>query len=79
MFEEFALLESFVALVGFLITLKHFKGAMRYLSIALLSDSVSNIFYTIFQNSDVFTANTFVICAMIICFCQHIKKRRRVF
>jgi uncharacterized membrane protein len=78
MFEEFALLEAFVALVGFLITLDRFRGAIKYLSIALLSDAVSNILYIIFQNSDVFTANTFVICAMTICFCQHIKRRRRV-
>jgi hypothetical protein len=78
MFEEFALLEAFVALVGFLITLDRFRGAMRYLSIALLSDAVSNMLYVFYLNSGVFTINTFVICAMVLLGCHHIKKQKRM-
>lgn len=78
MYEEFALLEAFVAFAGFLMTLRHFSGAMRYLSMALLSDAVSNVLYVAFSYSDVFTVNSFVICAMMLCFCQQISKRRRL-
>lgn len=78
MYEEFALLEAFIAFVGFLMTLRHFSGAMRYLSMALLSDAVSNVLYVVLSDSDVFTVNSFVMCAMVLCFCLQIRKRRRL-
>jgi hypothetical protein len=47
-FEELALLEASIAFVGFFMTLSHFRGAIRYLFLALLSGALSNLAYLLF-------------------------------
>jgi hypothetical protein len=77
-FEELAVLEASIAFVGFFITLSHFRGAVRYLSIALISDALSNVAYLLFPHEAIFMMNSFVVCAMIACFFRHIVRYKRV-
>jgi len=67
-FEELALLEASIAFVGFFMTLRHFRGALRYLSLALLSDALSNVAYLLFTHETIFMMNSLIVCAMIVCF-----------
>jgi len=76
MFEEFAALEAAIAFLGFIITLKHFRGAMKFLSLALLSDALSNLIYIFFPDEIVFTANALIICALVILFNREVKRRK---
>ena len=79
MFEELAALEAIIALSGFVMTLRHFKGAMRFLSLILLCDALSNIFYIFFlENEIVFMANALTICVLVNLFGRHIKRRKRL-
>lgn len=78
MFEEFAILEAITAFLGFIITLKHFRGAMKFLSLALLSDALSNLLYIFLLNEIVFTANALIICALVVLFSMDLKRRKRL-
>jgi len=78
-YEEFAALEALVALSGFVVTLKHFRGAMRFLSLILLCDALSNIIYVLLPTNEiVFTFNALAICALVILFGRHIKRRKKL-
>lgn len=76
MFEEFAVLEAAIASLGFVITLKFFSGAMKFLSLALLSDAISNILYIFLLDEIVFTANALIMCILIILFNREVMRRR---
>jgi hypothetical protein len=77
-FEGLALLEASIAFVGFFMTLRYFRGAIRYLSIALMSDALSNLAYLLLPSEAIFMANSFIVCAMIVCFFRHIVRYKRV-
>ena len=79
MFEELAALEAIFALFGFAITLRYFRGAMRFLSLILLCDALSNILYIFLPTNElVFTGNAIIICILMILFSRDIKRRKRL-